>query len=46
MAIFKCVGFSFDEKKAKKKSRKKQRSRILQAYENKTSYTLEDGHVG
>jgi hypothetical protein len=30
----------------KKKAEKKHRSRILQAYENKTSYTLEDGHVG
>jgi hypothetical protein len=29
-----------------KKRQKKYRSRILQAYENKTSYTLEDGHVG
>jgi hypothetical protein len=30
----------------KKEQKKKQRSRILQAYENKISYTLEDGHVG
>jgi hypothetical protein len=30
----------------KKGSKKKQRSRILQAYENKIYYTLEDGHVG
>jgi hypothetical protein len=29
-----------------KKGKKKQRSRILQAYENKISYTPEDGHVG
>jgi hypothetical protein len=29
-----------------KKGRKKQRRRILQAYENKISYTFEDGHVG
>jgi hypothetical protein len=31
------------EKKAKKK---KQPKRILQAYENETSYTPEHGHVG
>jgi hypothetical protein len=30
----------------KKKGGKNQRSRILQVYENKISYTLEDGHVG
>jgi hypothetical protein len=29
-----------------KKAEKKQRSRILQAYENKISYTPEDGQVG
>jgi hypothetical protein len=29
-----------------KDSENQQRSRILQAYENKISYTLEDGHVG
>jgi hypothetical protein len=29
-----------------KKKAEKQRSRILQAYENKISYTPEDGHVG
>jgi hypothetical protein len=27
-------------------SREKKKGRILQAYENKISYTLEDGHVG
>jgi hypothetical protein len=30
----------------REKKAKKQRSRILQAYENKISFTLEDGHVG
>jgi hypothetical protein len=30
----------------KKRQKKKQRSRILQAYENKIPYTPEDGHVG
>jgi hypothetical protein len=30
----------------KKRQEKKQGSRILQAYENKISYTPEDGHVG
>jgi hypothetical protein len=29
-----------------KKAEKKQRSIMLQAYENKIFYTLEDGHVG
>jgi hypothetical protein len=29
----------------KKMQKEKQGSRILQAYENKISYTLEDGHV-
>jgi hypothetical protein len=29
-----------------KKKKENQRSRILQAFEYKTSYTLEDGHVG
>jgi hypothetical protein len=29
-----------------KKAGKKQRSRVFQAYDNKLSYTLEDGHVG
>jgi hypothetical protein len=30
----------------KKREKEKQQSRILQAYENKISYTPEDGHVG
>jgi hypothetical protein len=35
------------KKKKKKKGQKKQRSRIVQAYEKiKISTTLEDGHVG
>jgi hypothetical protein len=29
-----------------KKGQQKQRSRFLQEYKSKTSYTLEDGHVG
>jgi hypothetical protein len=32
-------------KKKKGMAEKKQRSRILQAYENKIYYTLENGHV-